>query len=85
MDVDNIYGTQFHGLTMTLMTESGIVFTTKSLIPTKVEPFRVYFVGGETLFAVFSNRQANALRFSIEVALTIEPMNRIESLLEAHI
>lgn len=85
VSVDNIYGTQFHGLTTTLMTESGIVFTTKSLIPTKVEPFRVYFIGGETLFALFSNRQGNALRFSVEVSLTIEPLHRIESLLEAHI
>ena len=85
VSVDNIYGTQFHGLTMTLMTESGVVFTTKSLFPTKVEPFRVYFVGGETLSAIFSNRQGNALRFSVEIALTIEPLHRIESLLEAHI
>lgn len=79
-DVVNIYGTEFHGLTTTLLTESGIVFTTKSLIPTKVEPFRVYFVGGETLYALFSNRQANSLRFSVEVAINIESMERVGSL-----
>jgi len=82
-DVTNALGTQFYDIDFQLRTDSGTIYNTKHLIDVKPKNFHVYFVGGEPIYLYVRNNQAGAVKFSVEVAFDIEPMNRIEQILGA--
>lgn len=81
-DVTNSLGTQFYDVDFQLRSSSGTIYKTGHLIDIKPKNFYVYLLGGEPIDIYVLNNQANAVRFSIEVNFDIEPLGRIESIIE---